>query len=255
VGAKSPTDKHWDLRASSVTEDAKVNMPETVQRDHELQFVFKHLWPGARMAEVGCGNGYVTQQLRLKVAHVEAFDYSEKMIERARATYGEINNRFIHDSILDPQTIKGPYDLVLCVRVLINLRDLQEQTIALRNIAKLLQPGSRLILIEGFRDGFDAINNFRVAVGLSPAIPAAHVHYSYLHELLPTLEEFFRIEERWHTGLYDFLTRVIYPQLVGAAHATAPGEFHEKIEPVVRANDQLDMGRFARFHGFLLVRR
>jgi SAM-dependent methyltransferase len=255
VVAKSSTDRHWDHRAATEPDDAKVNMPEAVQRDLELPFVFKHLRPGARMVEIGCGNGYVTQQLRTRVAHVDAFDYSDKMIERAIATYGEQNNRFFVDSILDPKQVSGPYDLALCVRVLINLRDLHEQQLAIRNIAGLLRGGGRLILIEGFRDGFDAINSFRQRIDLAPATPAAHNCYSYLDDLWPTLIEHFIVEQAWHTGVYDFLTRVVFPQLVGADQATRPGDFHGKIEPVVRAYDGPDMARFARFHGFALARR
>ena len=87
-----------------------------------------------------------------------SFDCAENMIERARMTYGETNNRFFLDNVLDPKNIKGPYDAALCVRVLMNLRDLGEQKIALYNVAQMLRPGGRLILIEGFRDGFDALN-------------------------------------------------------------------------------------------------
>jgi len=189
------------------------------------------------------------------VAHVDAFDYSENMVARARATYGETNNRFFCDSVLDPKHVKPPYDAALCVRVLINLRNVEEQRTAVRNIAGMLRPGGRLILVEGFRDGFDAINGVRAAVGLAPAAPAAHNFYCYLGELLPTLDEHFVLDERWHTGLYDFLTRVVYPQLVGAENATKPGEFHSRIEPIVRAHEGPDMARFARVHGFALARR
>jgi SAM-dependent methyltransferase len=251
---KSATDEYWSQRAATEADDAKVNMHDTVQRDHELQFVFRHLWSSARMIEIGCGNGYVTQQLRARVAHVDAFDYSENMVKRARSTYGEANNRFFLDNVLEPRKTKGPYDAALCVRVLINLRSLEDQKMAIRNISKMLRSGGRLILVEGFRDGFDAINGFRKTIGLSPAIPGARM-YSYLSELLPTINEHFTVERRWHTGLYDFLTRVVFPQLVGAENATVPGEFHCKIEPIVRANDEPELARFARVHGFVLARQ
>jgi 2-polyprenyl-3-methyl-5-hydroxy-6-metoxy-1,4-benzoquinol methylase len=255
VSSKSSTDRYWNQRAVTERDPAKINMPDTVQRDFELTFVFKHLWPAARLAEIGCGNGYVTQQLRARVAHVDSFDYAENMIERARMTYGETNNRFFLDNVLDPKNIKGPYDAALCVRVLMKLRDLGEQKIALCNVAQMLRPGGRLILIEGFCDGFDALNSFRKTIGLAPLIPAAHNFYSYLAEILPTINEHFLVEQTWHTGLYDFLTRVVFPQLVGAENATRPGDFHSKIEPIVRANAWPDMARFARVHGFALARR
>jgi ubiquinone/menaquinone biosynthesis C-methylase UbiE len=255
VSSKSSTDQYWNLRAVTEPDPAKVSMPDTVQRDLELKFVFKHLWSAARMVEIGCGNGYVSQQLRARVAHVDAFDKSENMIERARRTYGETNNRFLQDSVLDPKNIKPPYDAALCVRVLMNLRNLEEQKIAIRNIARMMRPGGRLILIEGFRDGFDVLSSFRQAIGLPLVVPAAHNFHSYLADVLPEINEHFLVEQTWHTGLYDFLTRVVFPQLVGADNATIPGDFHSKIEPIARANDEPDLARFARVHGFALARR
>jgi 2-polyprenyl-3-methyl-5-hydroxy-6-metoxy-1,4-benzoquinol methylase len=255
VNSKSSTDQYWNRRAVTALEPAKVNMPDTVQRDLELQFVFQRLLPTARMVEIGCGNGYVTQQLRARVAYVDAFDYAENMIEYARMTYGETNNRFFCDNVLDPKNIRGIYDAALCVRVLINLRNLEEQKAAIHNVAKMLRPGGRLILIEGFRDGYDVLTSFRQTIGLAPVVPAAHNFYSYLADIIPTINEQFSIEETWHIGLYDFLTRIVFPQLVGAENATTPGEFHSKMEPIVRANAEPDMARFARVHGFSLARR
>ena len=94
MSSKLSTDQYWNERARTEPDPAKVNMPDTVQRDFELTFVFKHLWPSARMVEIGCGNGYVSHQLRTRVAHVDAFDFAENMVERARTLYSETNNRF-----------------------------------------------------------------------------------------------------------------------------------------------------------------
>ena len=72
------------------------------------------------------------------------------MIERARSRYGEKNNRFFHGSVLDRKTCEAQsYDVAVCVRVLINLRNLNEQVTAIDNIAYWLKPGGKLILIEG----------------------------------------------------------------------------------------------------------
>jgi SAM-dependent methyltransferase len=252
---KSSTDKYWNDRAVTEPELARVNMQDTVQRDLELKFVFAHLWPTARLVEVGCGNGFVSQQLRTRVAHVDAFDYAENMVERARETYGETNNRFFHDNLLEPKHTRAPYDIALCVRTLMNLRNLQEQKLAVKNLANMLPSNGRLILIDGFRDGFEVLTSFRQAIGLPPVIPAAHNFHCYVAEIMPTIDEHFLVEQTWNTGLYDFLTRVVFPQLVGAENATKPGDFHSKIEPIVRAYDEPAMARFARVRGFLLSRR
>jgi ubiquinone/menaquinone biosynthesis C-methylase UbiE len=252
---KTSTDLHWDHRARSEADIAKVNIADTVQRDLELQFIFKHLNSVNRVLEVGCGNGYVTSQLRDRAAHVDAFDFSENMISRAKELYGERNNRFFHDSVLDPRVENASYDTIICVRVLINLQNLEEQVTALHNMARLLKKGGKLILMEGFKDGFDELSSLRTKAGLEPLKPAAINYYSSLSEFLPSVMEQFAIADTFHTGMFDFLTRVIYPILVGTQNSGEPGEFHSKIEPVVRSDAGIEFTRFARLHGFALIKR
>jgi SAM-dependent methyltransferase len=253
--SKTATDQFWNQRAVELPDEARVNIADTVQRDFELEFITRQLSPGSRMLEVGCGNGYVTAQIRERVGFVDAFDYAENMVERARSRHGETNNRFFHDNLLRPSLTKGPYDAALCVRVLINLRNTEEQIQAVRNIAGLLRPGGRLILIEGYRDGFDTLNELREKSGLAPANPAPINFYSYLSELMPTILELFAIEATFNTGLFDLLTRVVYPSLVGADKATEPGEFHEKIAPIVSHVNSPELARYARVHGFALAKK
>jgi ubiquinone/menaquinone biosynthesis C-methylase UbiE len=246
---------HWDDRARSEADVAKVNIADTVQRDLELQFIFRHVGQGIRVIEVGCGNGYVTSQLRERVAHIDAFDFSENMIKRAKELYGERNNRFFHDSVLDPKIEGASYDAAICVRVLINLQNLQEQVQALRNIAKLLKKGGKLVLMEGYREGFEELSSLRARAGLQPLKPAAINYYSSLSEFLPVILEQFTVADTFHTGMFDFLTRVIYPTLVGEESSAGPGEFHHKIERVVRSDTGVEFARFARLHGFALIKR
>lgn len=253
--AKTGTDLHWNDRARSEADVAKVNIADTVQRDLELQFIFKHLGQGNRALEVGCGNGYVTSQLRERVAHVDAFDFSENMIARAKELYGERNNRFFHDSVLDPKVETASYDVAICVRVLINLQNLQEQAQAVRSMAKSLKTGGKLILVEGYQEGFEELSALREKAGLQPLKPAPINYYSRLSELLPVIHEHFAVADTFHTGMFDFLTRVIYPSLVGEASSGEPGEFHHKIEPVIRNDAGVEFARFARLHGFVLVKR
>src|SRR5262249_32715124 len=122
------------------------------------------------------------------------------------------------------------------------------------NMAKMLRRGGRLILVEGFRDGFDVINSARRAIGLSEAKPAVINFYSRINDLMPTILEDFWIERTWHTGVFDFLTRVVYPQLVGADNAVGSGEFHTKIEPIIRTSTLSDLATYARVRGFSLSR-
>ena len=47
---KSDTDRHWNERAVTECDDAKVNIADTVQRDLELEFIFAlaDQWPSCR---------------------------------------------------------------------------------------------------------------------------------------------------------------------------------------------------------------
>ena len=81
---KSQTDLFWNSRTLQESDAAKINISDTVQRDHELPVRSGKLNDTMRILEIGCGNGYVTQQLRALVKHVDSFDYSENMIAFAR---------------------------------------------------------------------------------------------------------------------------------------------------------------------------
>jgi SAM-dependent methyltransferase len=253
---KSNTDRHWNERALTESDDARVNIADTVQRDLELEFIFSQLAPEARVLEVGCGNGYVTRQLRERVRHVDGFDYAENMIARARTNYGETNNRFFHASVLDPNACEaGAYDAAVCVRVLINLRDRGEQAAALGNIARWLKPGGRLILVEGFTDGFDALNELRRKCDLPDLVPAAINFYSSIAEFMPVIERSFTVAEQFHTGMFDFLTRVVYPRLVGPDQVGSSDDFHRKIDIIARQYNPAAVQPLARVRGFTLIKR
>jgi SAM-dependent methyltransferase len=255
LSAKSTTDLHWNERAASVSNDVEVNLMDIFQREIEYDYVCRYLEPSARILEVGCGNGFSTERFRRLVGHVDAFDYAENMIERARAAFGETNNRFIHDNVLDPKHLGSDYDAVVCVRVLINLHDLEQQRLALENLAKLTKQGGRLILAEGFTDGFDGLNTLRDEVGLPPLTPASINFYSSLAEILEVLEASFELEETFHLGAYDYLTRVMYPLVVGPENATHNTNFSERCSELARAFNPDCFEPLSRMRGLVLRRR
>jgi SAM-dependent methyltransferase len=253
---KSDTDHHWNTRALTEGDDAKVNIHDTVQRDLELDFVFSQLPTADRVLEVGCGNGYVTRKIRERVRHVDAFDFAENMIARARAAYGETNNRFFHGSVLDPATCEAyAYDAAVCIRVLINLRDAREQIAALENMGRWLRPSGKLFLVEGFSDGFHALNRLRRECEMPDLVPAKINYYSHLAELWPAIERLFAVGDEFHTGMFDFLTRVVYPRLVGPDRVDESGEFRSKVEIVARHFNPPDLKPLARVRGFVLTKR
>ncbi len=252
--SKSFTDIHWDERAINEKDVAAVNIADVSQRELETEFLLKHLRPSDRVLEVGCGNGFLTDVLRQAVNHVDAFDYAENMVEKAKVSFGEKNNRFFHDNLLAPANLQGQYDVIVCVRVLINLRNFEEQKLALDNVHRALKPGGRLLLIEGYRDGFDALNRLRMTSGMAPLAPASINFYCGLEEMRKELQKYFVFDADFHTGSFDYLTRAVYPSLVGASNASGHSEFHKKILTLAKNFNPDQFKPLARLHGFKLVK-
>ena len=252
---KSSTDIHWNERALLETNSAAVNIADVSQRQLETNFVQKHLKTTDRILEVGCGNGFLTNILRQQVEHIDAFDYSENMVSQAITEQGETNNRFFHDNVLDPIHLRGPYDAIVCVRVLINLRDLAEQKAAVDHMTSALKKGGRLLLIEGYLDGFGKLNRLREKIGIQTLKPAAINYYSSLGDMLDHIDKFYKTDAEFHTGCFDFLTRVVYPTLVGAQNASGHSEFHSKILAIAESFNTDAFAPLARLRGYSLIKR
>lgn len=252
---KSATDIHWDERAVQETDAAAINIADVSQRELETDFLLKHLQVQNRILEVGCGNGFLTNVLRQHVAHVDAFDYSENMVAHALKHQGERNNRFFHDNVLAPTLWQGPYDSIVCVRVLINLRGLAEQKLAIDHMHAALKPGGKLMLIEGYLDGFGELNRLRESAGMQKLQPASINYYSPLAEVRAYLDPKFTTEAEFHTGSFDFLTRVVYPSLVGPENATGHSDFHQKVLSIAKNFNPDAFTQLARLRGFVLVKR
>lgn len=252
---KTATDSHWNERALSVADDVEVNIMDVFQREIEYDYVCRYLDPEQRMLEVGCGNGFSTDRFRARAGFVDAFDSSEEMIARARRAVGETNNRFFVDNVLDPRRFEAPYDAAVCVRVLINLADLEQQKLALVNIASALRLGGVLVLAEGFRDGFDVLGRLRGEVGLPPVQPAAINFYSSLSDLDKELADWFEPIDTFHLGSYDFLTRVVYPLLASPQEVSHNTVVSERCSQLARVFNPDCLESFSRMRGIVLRRR
>jgi SAM-dependent methyltransferase len=252
---KTRTDAHWNDRALSVEADVEVNIMDVFQRELEYDAICGYLARDMKVLEVGCGNGFSTRRFREVAGFVDAFDLAENMIERAKRVVGEENNRFFEDNVLEPTSFDGPYDAVVCVRVLINLANLDQQRQALSNMTDATRRGGLLILAEGFTDGFDELNRLRAAVGISPLQPAEINFYSAVGDLEPEWQPHFELEATFHLGAYDYLTRVVYPQVAGETNVRHNTNFSERCSELARAFNPDCFAPFSRMRGFVLRKR
>ena len=207
----------WESRAQDVSvTDAEVTHRDVWQRWLEIESIKPYLRSSDRLIDVGCGTGYTSRALAPLVRETLGVDYSESMIARARAAAeGHAGLRFdVADVLaLDPLVL-GRFDVALSVRCLINLASWELQLRAIANIAGLLEPGGRFILVEGLADGRRALNALREQVGLEQMPVVWHNVDFEEAVLLRGLDRYFTVADRRHFGVYDFVSRVVHPLAV-----------------------------------------
>jgi SAM-dependent methyltransferase len=217
---ESRVKQFWETRAQDQTlTDVEATHQDVWQRWLEIETIKPYLRRDDRLLDVGCGSGYATRLLSPLVREAVGVDFSESMIARARAAAAGRNGlRFEVGDVLtiDPQAF-GEFDVALSVRCLINLESWELQQRALQNIARLVRPGGRFIMVEGLADGRRALNALRTSVGLSEMPTVWHNVDFEEATLMPWLDRFFTVADRRHFGLYDFIARVVHPMSVAPA--------------------------------------
>ena len=143
---------------ASTWDEEEQNSAETLQRLEGLGDLLA-LRSGEDLLEVGCGTGQLTAWLadRVQPGRVTAIDFSEAMIEKASTKGG---GEFRVADVCDGDLGEAAHDVALCFHSFPHFRD---QAAALKNLARCLKPGGRLIVMH--LCGRDAINAFHGNVG------------------------------------------------------------------------------------------
>jgi SAM-dependent methyltransferase len=125
------------------------------------------LRPGLDVLEVGCGTGQITRWLAdsVKPGKVVAADFSPAMLAQARARGADAE--FLLIDICREEPIERQFDVVLCFHSFPHFRD---QAAALRQIARHLKPGGKLLMLH--LAGSAQLNAFHHTVGG----PVGHDH-------------------------------------------------------------------------------
>ena len=116
-------------------------------------FIRRHrVLDGASAAfDVGSGTGYWVRVWHdLGIARVDGCDLVPEAVERLEAAFGGRGDRFVAADIgaAESGLPSGPYDVVSVMNVLLHLTDDRAFEQALANLAGLVGPGGRLLLVE-----------------------------------------------------------------------------------------------------------
>lgn len=175
----------WNEQAEKHTTSLAATTPDPLLKELELKALEDVLDRDLDTLEVGCGNGYnLLHMARTFRGRLVGVDYAPKMIEAAtraarQAGYAE-RMRFHLADVLEGLGDLGTFPQIYTDRCLINLPGLDLQVQAVENLAGILAPGGRLVLLECSQQSQERLNGLRVRVGLEP-IPY-HWHNLYLDE-------------------------------------------------------------------------
>jgi SAM-dependent methyltransferase len=105
-----------------------------------LSAVERHIGRDARIVELGCGTGWLSDQLAGLVASVTAVDFADEVVGRAQRRYPRVH--FLAGDVMTQPTDAG-YDAVVSVQTLAHVAD---QAAFIDRMADLLKPEGLLIL-------------------------------------------------------------------------------------------------------------
>lgn len=203
--------KHGDGGTSTI-QDIRV-------RALELEALSAHLRDGTKVLEIGCGNGYVAEQLvRQFNIDLFAFDFSPDMIEiaKARKIVGAKGRlRYAVGDVLELAEA-GVYDTILSERCIQNLVSWDDQKIGLANIVCALKKGGEYIMLESFWTGLNNLNEARRELDLGD-IPESW-HNLFFNEAA-TIEHMKSlgcayVDQNAFLSGYYFGSRVLLPALM-----------------------------------------
>jgi SAM-dependent methyltransferase len=129
----------WDERAEGWVRWARAPGVDSYWRFHRDRFFDLVPSPGRLTVEVGCGEGRVARDLAARGHRVLSVDSSPTMVRYAREASPELDVRLADATALPLENADA--DLAVAFMSLMNLDDLAG---ALREIARVLEPGGRL---------------------------------------------------------------------------------------------------------------
>ncbi len=182
----------------------------------EIDLIRPRISERSKVLDAGCGEGEGTLAYAgVPGVRITAVDFSATRLKKAAARVKGMDHvEFRHVDFLKPYRLDTDFDVVISQRFLINLPTWELQSKVLSDLAAFLKPGGRLLMLEGSRQGVDALNKFRAAWGLEPIPVKWHNLFFDDEQLVEYMRRSgFRLVEQDGLGTYFALTRGVRPVL------------------------------------------
>ena len=215
---------YWSQRAIRSSQSATTN--DLYLRHLEVEVLIAQLkaielTPGARVLDIGCGDGENTSEVARNFPAVSfhGIDFSSEMINLAkpksefeRITFAVGDIRSLKDQFSD-----NSFHVIITNRCLINLLDKEEQLKALEDLSSCLVQGGYFLGTENFNGGQAALNSLRCSFDLGEIPVRWHNLYFDEAEFLErTRKRFKQVELINFSSTYYLVTRAVYSALCKA---------------------------------------
>lgn len=166
---------NWDAAADTFDDEADHGLRDPGVRDAWAARLRRWL-PGERaeVLDVGCGTGSLALLAAGQGHRVTAVDLSPRMADRARTKLAGQDAEVLVGDAAQPPVGERTFDVVLARHVVWLLPDFEA---ALKHWCSLLNPGGRLVLVEGVWGGV-GLSAGQLMAALDPLTESVH------HELL-----------------------------------------------------------------------
>ena len=209
-------------------------------RELEIQSIAEAMPSTGKVLDFGCGNGYTITSLasRLPGLDMTGIDFSSNLIEGANIIAKDYdlqsNVRFVCADVLKyvAEVEDDSMDCVITERFIQNMPDTDVQLHVLKEISRILAPGGRLLMCEGYDTGLDKLNELRSSVGLS-VIPKTA---SYNVSAIRITDEFIErciaqtgltLERVRGYNYYFAISRVLHPAIIAPEPPKFDSRFNE----------------------------
>jgi 2-polyprenyl-3-methyl-5-hydroxy-6-metoxy-1,4-benzoquinol methylase len=136
----------WNISARE--HQQQIDEPSLARAAFVVSSVRRFVPQQAKLVDLGCGTGWLSEQLAAHVENVTAVDLADEVIERARSRAPHI--RFMVGDVMTVPDDSG-YDTAVCVETFSHVPD---QAAFVDRLADLLRPGGILILTTQNRTVF-----------------------------------------------------------------------------------------------------
>lgn len=219
--------QYYKEQAEQYQESWQSTMRDEIVRKKEIQAISEAISDctpqNGSVMDIGCGNGYTTEIIAKEFPrhHITGIDVCDDLLKIAGSRKVQ-NCTFSYCDVQNMSKYYNTMNFIYTERCVINIRDVEYQKIALKEISRVLKVGGVYLMIEAFMDGHENYNKARTEFDLEP-IPLPKPNLFFKKDILDfmgtcDLERIQRDSNRtWQQNNFlsshYFMARVIHPLL------------------------------------------